>query len=167
MQELKEKIEGCFDDISLLSKKEYAGAIEKTIALLDSGKLRAAEYKNNKWQVNEWVKKAILLYFKIRKIEKMHYGYDYYDKIPLKKLDGSSRIVPIGATVRYGSFIEKGAVVGNFVTIKHNVSVFDGVTLEDNVFCGSCVGFINDKYPRSEKNRKWKLEKTMVKKGAT
>lgn len=66
-----------------------------------------------------------------------------------------------------GCFIEKGAVVGDYVTIKHNVSIFDGVTLEDNVFCGSNIAFINDRYPRSLPRRKWKLEKTLVKKGAT
>ncbi len=66
-----------------------------------------------------------------------------------------------------GSFVEKGAVVGNYVTIKHNVSVFDGVTLEDDVFCGSNVAFINDRYPRSHRPDKWTLEKTLIKKGVT
>ena len=66
-----------------------------------------------------------------------------------------------------GSYIEKGAVIGNNVTVKHHVAIFDGVTLEDNVFCGSNVGFINDRYPRSLPGRKWNLEKTLVKKGAT
>jgi len=66
-----------------------------------------------------------------------------------------------------GSFVEKGAVVGNHVTIKHHVSVFDGVTLEDDVFVGSNVAFINDRYPRSRQKGQWTLEKTLVQKGAT
>ncbi len=66
-----------------------------------------------------------------------------------------------------GSFVEKGAVIGNNVTIKHYVSVFDGVTLEDNVFVGSNIAFINDRYPRIGNKDSWVLEKTLVKKGAT
>ena len=63
-------------------------------------------------------------------------------------------------------FLEKGARVGSYVTIKNGVSIFDGVTLEDNVFCGTNVAFVNDRNPRSKK-KDWALEKTIVKKGAT
>ena len=65
-----------------------------------------------------------------------------------------------------GSFVEKGAVIGNHVTIKHHVAVFDGVTIEDDVFVGSNVAFINDRRPRSNQGG-WKLEKTLIRKGAT
>jgi len=65
-----------------------------------------------------------------------------------------------------GCFIEKGAVLGDRVTLKNGVSVFDGVTLEDDVFCGVNVAFINDRYPRSCKED-WKLEKALIRKGAT
>lgn len=64
-----------------------------------------------------------------------------------------------------GSFVEGGAVVGNHVTIKHHVSIFDGVTIEDDVFIGSNIAFINDRYPRSHRDDEWTLEKTLVKKG--
>src|SRR3989338_4395178 len=66
-----------------------------------------------------------------------------------------------------GSFVEKGAVVGNHVTIKHHVSVFDGVTIEDDVFVASNIAFINDRNPRSNRKDAWTLEKTLIKKGAT
>ena len=66
-----------------------------------------------------------------------------------------------------GSFIEKGAVVGCHVTIKHHVAVFDGITIEDDVFVGSNVAFINDRYPRSHRVDPWVLEKTVIRKGAT
>lgn len=66
-----------------------------------------------------------------------------------------------------GTFIERGAVVGDEVTIKHNVSIFDGVTIEDHVFIGSNIAFINDRFPRSHIADNWKLEKTLIKKGAT
>ena len=63
-------------------------------------------------------------------------------------------------------FLEKGSRIGNQVTIKNGVSIFDGVILEDNVFCGTNVVFVNDRNPRSKKEN-WILEKTMIKKGAT
>jgi acetyltransferase-like isoleucine patch superfamily enzyme len=66
-----------------------------------------------------------------------------------------------------GSFVEKGAVVGNHVTIKHHVAVFAGVTIEDDVFVGSNVAFINDRRPRSNREDEWKFEKTVIQKGAT
>lgn len=63
-------------------------------------------------------------------------------------------------------FIENDVVIGNNVTIKCGVQLYDGVTIEDNAFIGSGVAFVNDKYPKS-KNKDWKLEKTVVKKGAS
>ncbi|MCA9405241.1 MAG: N-acetyltransferase [Candidatus Omnitrophica bacterium] len=66
-----------------------------------------------------------------------------------------------------GTFVEKGAVIGNNVTIKHYVSVFDGITIEDDVFIGSNIAFINDRFPRSNNGGNWTLEKVTVKKGAT
>lgn len=65
-----------------------------------------------------------------------------------------------------GCFVEKGARIGDHVTIKHHVAVFDGVTVENDVFIGSNVAFINDRRPRS-RNKDWKLEKTLIKKGAS
>ncbi len=66
-----------------------------------------------------------------------------------------------------GCFIEKGGIVGNHVTLKNGVAIFDGVTLEDDVFVGAGATFINDRYPRSHRQDAWVLEKTLVKKGAT
>lgn len=72
-----------------------------------------------------------------------------------------------GCNICDGSFVEKGAIVGNHVTVKHYVSIFDGVTIEDDVFVGSNIAFINDRRPRSNRKDQWILEKTLVKKGAT
>lgn len=63
-------------------------------------------------------------------------------------------------------FIEDEAVIGNNVTVKCGVQVWDGITLEDNVFVGANVTFTNDRYPKS-RSTDWKLEKTIVKKGAS
>ncbi|MBF0483180.1 MAG: N-acetyltransferase [Candidatus Omnitrophica bacterium] len=72
-----------------------------------------------------------------------------------------------GCNVCNGTFIERGAKIGDHVTIKHNVSIFDGVTIEDDVFIGSNIAFINDRFPRSNREDAWTLEKTLIKKGAT
>lgn len=66
-----------------------------------------------------------------------------------------------------GCFIEKGARIGNHVTLKNHVAVWDGVTLEDDVFVGAGAAFINDRMPRSNRSDAWTLEKIYVRKGAT
>jgi acetyltransferase-like isoleucine patch superfamily enzyme len=76
-------------------------------------------------------------------------------------------IIGEGCQIADGCFIEKGAVIGNHVTLKNGVAVFEGITLEDDVFCGVNVVFINDRYPRSHRQGQWTLEKTLIKKGAT
>ena len=76
-------------------------------------------------------------------------------------------VIGKGCNICDGSFVEKGAVLGDHVTVKHHVSIFDGVTIEDDVFIGSNIAFINDRFPRSHREDNWKLERTLVKKGAT
>ena len=66
-----------------------------------------------------------------------------------------------------GCFVEKGGVIGNHVTLKNHVAIWDGITLEDDVFVGANSIFINDQYPRSNRKDAWTLERTTVKKGAT
>lgn len=66
-----------------------------------------------------------------------------------------------------GCFVEGGAVIGNHVTMKNGVEVFNGVSIEDDVFLGAHTTFINDRYPRSNRKDAWTLEKTLIKKGAT
>ena len=87
--------------------------IEHAIALLDRGELRVAERGEDGWVVNEWAKKAILLYFRLRKVEPMDVGgIEYLDKIPLKRVDPALgvRVVPPGVA-RYGSFLSEGVVL--------------------------------------------------------
>ena len=66
-----------------------------------------------------------------------------------------------------GCFVEQGAAIGNHVILKNHVAVWDGVTLEDDVFVGAGTAFINDRRPRGNRKDAWFLEKTVVKKGAT
>jgi 2,3,4,5-tetrahydropyridine-2,6-dicarboxylate N-succinyltransferase len=90
-----------------------AGPIEETIALLDAGDVRVAEPAGDDWAVNEWVKKAILLYFRLRKVQPMAVGeLRFLDKIPVKGdyADRGVRVVPPGVA-RYGSFLSEGVVL--------------------------------------------------------
>ena len=87
--------------------------IEEAIALLDRGEVRVAEPANTGWIVNEWVKKAILLYFRLRKVEPMDVGgLHFLDKIPVKAdyAERGVRVVPPGVA-RYGSFLSEGVVL--------------------------------------------------------
>jgi 2,3,4,5-tetrahydropyridine-2-carboxylate N-succinyltransferase len=90
-----------------------AGAVEETIAALDRGELRVAEKRGDEWVVNEWVKKAILLYFRLRPMEPVEVGpFVYHDKIPLKRdaAERGVRVVP-PATARFGSFLSPDVIL--------------------------------------------------------
>lgn len=107
----RDVIEAAYADLSLLG-----GAVEavtRTIDLLDGGHIRVAEKRAGTWEVNEWVKEAVLLYFRITELHTMTAGeFEYHDKIPTKTgLHNSGiRVVPPG-TVRYGAYCEPGVVV--------------------------------------------------------
>ncbi|MDX6512212.1 MAG: 2,3,4,5-tetrahydropyridine-2,6-dicarboxylate N-succinyltransferase [Gaiellaceae bacterium] len=89
------------------------GPVEEALALLDRGEVRVAEPDGGDWRVNEWVKKAILLYFRLRKVERIELGpFEYLDKVPLKTDYASLRVrVVPPATARYGSFLSEGVVL--------------------------------------------------------
>jgi 2,3,4,5-tetrahydropyridine-2-carboxylate N-succinyltransferase len=90
-----------------------AKPIEEAIALLDRGEARVAEKRDGEWVVNEWAKKAILLYFRLRKVEPMEVGgLHFLDKIPVKDdyAEHGVRVVPPGVA-RYGSFLSEGVVL--------------------------------------------------------
>ena len=107
----RELIEAVYADLDRLA--EARPAIDRTIDLLDRGELRVAEKVDGDWVVNEWVKEAILLYFRIQELTTMEAGpFEYHDKIPTKSdlAAFGVRVVPPG-TVRYGAFCEPGVVV--------------------------------------------------------
>jgi 2,3,4,5-tetrahydropyridine-2-carboxylate N-succinyltransferase len=90
-----------------------AESVEETIAALDRGELRVAEKQGGEWIVHEWVKKAILLYFRLRRMEPVEVGpFLYHDKIPLKSdyAERGVRVVP-PATARYGSFLSPDVIL--------------------------------------------------------
>jgi 2,3,4,5-tetrahydropyridine-2-carboxylate N-succinyltransferase len=89
------------------------GPIEEAIRLLDRGEVRVAEPADDGWIVNEWVKKAILLYFRLRKVEPMEVGdLHFLDKIPVKSdyAQRGVRVVPPGVA-RYGAYLSEGVVL--------------------------------------------------------
>jgi 2,3,4,5-tetrahydropyridine-2-carboxylate N-succinyltransferase len=89
------------------------GPVERALALLDEGAVRVAEKRDGDWVVNEWVKKAILLYFRLRKVEPLEAGgLHFLDKIPIKRDHAARgvRVVPPGVA-RYGSFLSQGVVL--------------------------------------------------------
>src|SRR5688500_2456165 len=83
---LQQRITEVWDNRELLSDKNYQDAIREVVDLLDNGLIRVAEPNGESWQVNEWVKKAVLMYFPIQKMRTIEVGaLEFYDKIPLKK----------------------------------------------------------------------------------
>ncbi len=113
MDEAIKIIEAAWEDHTLLKNKATIDCICKTIDLLDKGEIRIAEKVNEDWIVNQWIKKAVILYFPIRKMETTEVGpFEYHDKIGLKKNYAALgvRVVP-DAVARYGSFLSKGVIL--------------------------------------------------------
>jgi 2,3,4,5-tetrahydropyridine-2-carboxylate N-succinyltransferase len=140
---LKSSIEAAFADRSLLSRPENTQAVHDVIALLDAGKLRVAEppsQEGEDWTVNSWVKQAVLLYFGVTQMETIEVGpFEYHDKIPLKRNYAASgvRVVP-PATVRFGAFVEKGAILmPSYVNI--GAWVGSGSMVDTWATVGSCA----------------------------
>jgi 2,3,4,5-tetrahydropyridine-2,6-dicarboxylate N-succinyltransferase len=139
--ELQRTIEKAFADRALLKDEAVRAAVEAAIARLDSGTLRVATQNGpGSWTTHAWVKQAILLYFAIRPMQKLELPpFEFFDKIPLKKnLDRAGvRVVPPG-TIRYGAFVESGAVVmPGYVNI--GAWVGSGTMVDTWATVGSCA----------------------------
>ena len=133
-------IEKGWDDRSLLQEDNVRDQIHKTIDLLDRGKLRVAEPATDGWQVNQWVKKAVILYFPLMKIETSEAGpLEFHDKISLKRNYKALgiRVVP-GAIARYGSYISPGVILmPSFVNI--GAWIGEGTMVDTWATVGSCA----------------------------
>lgn len=139
---LEEKINQVWDTRTLLTEKKYQQAVLDVIKCLDEGFLRVVEANENEgeWVVNEWIKKAILLYFQIKEMNVMEVGMmEYYDKIPLKKnfKDLGVRVVP-PAVARYGAYLAPGVVMmPSYVNI--GAYVGKGTMVDTWATVGSCA----------------------------
>ena len=148
MNALQTIIEQAWENRALLQEENTTAAIREVIALLDSGKLRVAEpigdtstsLSTSSWQVNEWVKKAVVMYFPIQKMETWEAGiFEYHDKMLLKKdyAEKGVRVVP-GASARYGSFISSGVIMmPSYVNIGAYVDA--GTMVDTWATVGSCA----------------------------
>src|SRR5262245_60239810 len=110
---MQDIIEAAWQNRELLKDQNTQNTINEVIELLDKGKLRVAEPLNGEWKVNDWVKKAVIMYFPIRKMETIEVGpFEFHDKMALKKdyAKLGVRVVP-HAIARYGAFIAPGVIM--------------------------------------------------------
>ncbi|BDX37929.1 2,3,4,5-tetrahydropyridine-2,6-dicarboxylate N-succinyltransferase [Tenuifilaceae bacterium CYCD] len=140
MNSLQRIVEQAWDNRELLSKKEVRKIVEKVVELLDKGEVRVAEPTENGWIVNEWVKKAVIMYFPIREMSTIEIGpLEFHDKIPLKSnyKQLGVRVVP-HAIARYGSYLAKGVIMmPSYVNI--GAFVDEGTMVDTWATVGSCA----------------------------
>jgi 2,3,4,5-tetrahydropyridine-2-carboxylate N-succinyltransferase len=140
MNELQSIIEKAWENRALLQDETTITAIRTVIDLLDYGKLRVAEPTTDGWQVNEWVKKAVVMYFPIQKMETWEAGiFEYHDKMELKRnyAEKGVRVVP-PAVARYGAYISKGVIMmPSYVNI--GAYVDEGTMVDTWATVGSCA----------------------------
>tara|TARA_B100001093_G_scaffold464976_1_gene482327 strand:+ start:672 stop:1478 length:807 start_codon:yes stop_codon:yes gene_type:complete len=133
-------IEIAWNNRSLLKDSKTQDTIRKVVDLLDQGKLRVAEPTNKGWKVNEWIKKAVILYFPIQKMETLQSGpLEFHDKIPLKNKykEKGIRVVP-HAVSRHGAYISEGVILmPSFVNI--GAYVDSGTMVDTWATVGSCA----------------------------
>ncbi len=138
--ELQGIIEKAWLDRELLKSDEVKTAVRSVVDYLDKGQIRVAENTGNGWKVNEWVKKAVILYFPIQQMETIEVGpYEYHDKIALKRdyQKLGVRVVP-PAVARYGAYISKGVILmPSYVNI--GAFVDEGTMVDTWATVGSCA----------------------------
>ncbi|MDE5851883.1 MAG: 2,3,4,5-tetrahydropyridine-2,6-dicarboxylate N-succinyltransferase, partial [Alistipes sp.] len=141
--ELEQLIARAWEDRALLQQEEYRAAVRRVVELVDRGELRTAEpvdAEKSLWQVNEWVKKAIILYFPIQPMRKMEAGeLEWFDKMELKHGYEALgvRVVP-HAIARYGAYIASGAILmPSYVNIGAYVDT--GTMVDTWATVGSCA----------------------------
>lgn len=137
---MKELIEKAWNNRELLKDEKFKETIRNLIEELDKGRLRVAEPSASGWIVNEWIKKAVILYFPIQQMHVMEAGpMEFHDKIPLKKDYASLgvRVVPHGIA-RYGSYLSKGVILmPSYVNI--GAFVDEGTMVDTWATVGSCA----------------------------
>ncbi len=139
--EVRPLIESAFADRKLLEEPRHRAAVHEAIALLDSGAIRVASpVAAGKWETHAWVKQAVLLYFGVTEMRRLRAGpIEFHDKIPLKQglAAAGVRVVPPG-TVRYGAFVEAGAIImPGYVNI--GAWVGSGTMVDTWATVGSCA----------------------------
>jgi 2,3,4,5-tetrahydropyridine-2,6-dicarboxylate N-succinyltransferase len=135
-----ELIEKIFAEPNLLQAEDSKNIVKSVISDLETGRVRTAQPINSGWQVNEWVKKAVLLYFRIQPLQTWHSApFEYYDKMTLKTGFGDAQVRAIpGAVARYGAFIGRNVILmPSFVNI--GAYVDEGCMVDTWATVGSCA----------------------------
>lgn len=140
MSTLRESIETAWENRALLKEATTQANIREVVNLLDQGKLRVAEPTADGWQVNTWVKKAVVMYFPIQKMETIEVPpFEFHDKIPLKKnyAELGVRVVP-HAIARHGAFVARGVIMmPSYINI--GAYVDSGTMVDTWATVGSCA----------------------------
>lgn len=140
MESIQQTIEAAWEDRSLLKEYKTQEAIRWVISELDKGKLRCAEPTDSGWQVNDWVKKGVILYFPIQQMETIELApFEYHDKIPLKTNYEAQgvRVVP-PATARQGAYLAPGVIMmPSYVNL--GAYVDSGTMVDTWATVGSCA----------------------------
>jgi 2,3,4,5-tetrahydropyridine-2-carboxylate N-succinyltransferase len=140
MEYFKQLIESAWVDRERLKQPETRDAICEVIALLDQGLVRIASPESGEWITHEWIKKAVILYFPIRKMELIEVGpFQFHDKIPLKTnyQKQGVRVVP-HAIARYGAFLAEGVILmPSYVNI--GAYIDKGTMVDTWATVGSCA----------------------------
>ena len=137
---MKKIIESAWENKKLLENEETKLAVKSVIESLEKGEIRVAEPTNNGWVVNEWIKKAVILYFPIQKMKTVEIGpFEFHDKIPLKNNYAKKgiRVVP-HAIARFGAYISKGVILmPSYVNIGSYID--EGSMIDTWATVGSCA----------------------------
>jgi 2,3,4,5-tetrahydropyridine-2-carboxylate N-succinyltransferase len=141
MDTLKSTIEQAWENRNLLRELKTAAAIRQVVQLLDTGEIRVAEpLPEGGWRLNDWVKKAVILYFPLQHMETIEVGpFEFHDKIPLKRnyAEQGVRVVP-HAVARQGVFLERGVILmPSYVNI--GAWVGSGTMVDTWATVGSCA----------------------------
>lgn len=145
MHDLLKSIEEAWENRDLLGNSDTQESIREVLSLLDRGQIRVAEPTDDGWKVNEWIKKAVILYFPIQKMETIEVGpFEFHDKISIKSghKEAGVRVVP-HAIARYGSFLESGVIMmPSYVNI--GAYVGSGTMVDTWATVGSCAQIGSD-----------------------
>lgn len=137
---MRQLIEAAWENRELLKEPDTQEAIRQAIAAIDKGELRCAEPVADGWQVNEWVKKAVVLYFPIQAMETIEVGpFEFHDKMKLKRnyKEKQVRVVP-HAVARYGAYLAPGVIMmPSYVNI--GAYVDSGTMVDTWATVGSCA----------------------------
>src|SRR5438046_256197 len=138
--QIQQQIEAAWLNRELLKESSTQDTIRGVIELLDKGQIRIAEPVEGGWKINEWIKKAVILYFPIQQMQTIEVGpFEFHDKIALKKnyKELGVRVVP-HAIARHGSYLSKGVIMmPSYVNI--GAYVDEGTMVDTWATVGSCA----------------------------